>query len=249
MPFSVLIIDDDKSFRRIAELRLKSFLDDTHFTEFDNLNDARLFLKDNDVEFDLVVLDQHLPDGKGLELLYESWFQNLAVLAVSSDDDPEIPGATLQAGAAYFLNKSQISEPLVKPLVLGIVDRNRIQRELDQARTSQVKLDTVTTLVGTLRHEINNPLGAVLGAAYILREAKDTSEEYRQAAQVVESSGKRIKHVLDQLCEAVQLDSVHKAHEKVFHIPGDEPWETSAVETSKGDASKEATSTETDNDS
>lgn len=226
MPLEILIIDDDASFRRLLELRLKSFLKDMQATILPSLGEARTYLKsDKRPQLDLVILDEHLPDGRGVELLQEGWFQNLTVLTVSSDDAPEIPGATVQAGAAYFLNKRHVSEPLFQPLILGIMERNRLSRELEEARLQNALIDTVKTLVGTLRHEINNPLGAVLGAAYLLRENESATPELKEAAKLVESSGQRIKYVLDELCQAVELEPVTKANQKVFHIPGDEPWQ------------------------
>ena len=228
MPYQALIIDDDGNFKRLLELRLKSFLPELSITYFNNLAAARDFLKTNkDNSFDIVFLDEHLPDGRGVEFLGEGWFSDLAVLSVSSDTAPEIPGAALQAGAAYFLSKVNVSEPLFKPLVLGIIDRNKIQRDLNRVKIDSVIVDTVRTMVGTLRHEINNPLGAVLGAAYLLRNHSSATPEQKEAAELVESSGKRIKHVLDELCKAVLVEPVTKAHQKVFHIPGDKPWDDS----------------------
>lgn len=221
----VLIVDDDGNFRKIVEKRLRSFMKDAHVTHLDSLATAREFLKLNDgYTFDLVVLDQNLPDGRGVDLLNEGVFRDLAVLSVSSDDAPEIPGLTLKAGAAYFLNKKRIGEPLVEPLVRGIIDRNRIQKEYEAVRLQAKMTETVKTLVGTLRHEINNPLGAVLGAAYILRTDKGATDDQRHAAQLVEQSGQRIKHVLDELCNAMELDPVQKGGELVFQVPGDKPW-------------------------
>jgi len=226
MNFEVLIIDDDESFRHLLQLRIKSFIPNLGVTVFDRLDQARKFLEANKSKsFDLVILDQHLPDGKGIELLTEGWFQELAVLSVSSDDAPEIPGASLQAGAAYFLNKKDISEALFKPLVQGIIDRNKLQHKLDQSKVDAAVIKSVKTLLDTLRHEINNPLGAVLGAAYLLRNNDAASEDQKQAAELVELSGHRIKHVLDELCQTVKLKSVTKANHEVFQIPGDEPWE------------------------
>lgn len=225
MAYHVLIIDDDRSFKKILELRLKSFYPDLGITSFDTLDSAREFLRTDQKEFDLVILDQHLPDGNGVDFLQEGWFRDMGVLTVSSDDAPGIAGASLQAGASYFLSKTRVSEPLFKPLIQGIIDRNKLQQQLNKSRIDSAIMDTVKTLVATLRHEINNPLGAVLGAAYLLRSSSLGSQEQREAADLVESSGRRIKHVLDELCRAIALEPVTKANQKVFHIPGDKPWE------------------------
>lgn len=226
MSYKVLLIDDDASFRKIVQMRVKAILGEVQFEQFGSLSEAREFLRSNsDTHFDLVVLDEHLPDGRGTEFLSEGWFKDIAVLSVSSDDAPEIPGASVLAGATFFLSKVSVSEALFKPLVLGIIDRNRIQRELQQSKITETILATVQTLVSTLRHEINNPLGAVLGAAYLIRTHGTATEQQKEAANLVESSGQRIKHVLDQLCEAVELVATSKANQKVFHIPGDKPWE------------------------
>lgn len=226
MTCNILIIDDDASFKKILEVRLKSFLSPIQITSFDRLEKARDFLsKETAKTFDLIILDEHLPDGRGLELLQEGWFENQAVLSVSSDDAPEIPGANIKAGATYFLDKSHTTQPLFEPLVRGIIERNQLQQELTRVQLDAAIINTVKTLVSTLKHEINNPLGAVLGAAYLLRNNPAANDEQRQAAELVESSGIRIKHVLEQLCKTVAVEPVQKANQKVFHIPGDKPWD------------------------
>lgn len=237
MAFRVLLIDDDRQFKKLLELRLRSFLGEMSVTSLGCLDEAReLFKNMQSSAFDLVFLDEHLPDGRGVELLGEGWFEGLAVLSVSSDPSPEIPGSAIGAGAAYFLPKSAVSEPLFKPLVLGVVDRNRLRQQLENARIESAKVDTVKTLVATLRHEINNPLGAVLGAAYILGNDASASAEQKEAVRLVESSGQRIKHVLDKLCEAMRLEPVSKAQHKVFHIPGDDPWVEAGGSTDKDES-------------
>lgn len=227
----VLIVDDDEAFTKLLQLRLKSFMPGMELTNFTKLAPAREFLQQIEKpDFDLVILDEHLPDGRGAEFLNEGWFQDLAVLAVSSDTDPDIPGATVQAGAMYFLNKSQVKEPLFRPLVLGLIDRNRIQRELAESRVQGAIIDTVRTLVSTLRHEINNPLSAVLGGAFMFRSTADPESNQAEAAAIVEKSGKRIQHVLEQLCQAIELEPVIKGQSKVFPIEGDQPWDDSKKE-------------------
>jgi CheY-like chemotaxis protein len=226
MADTILLIDDSADYRRILTMRLKSFLPSATIHTAETVQSALDILRsENGTSFDLVVLDHHLPDGTGLTLLTEPALQNQAILAVSSDDDPQIPGESMRAGATYFLSKSRISEPLFKSIVLGIIDRNKSVRELAELKRKETVMETVKTLIGTLRHEINNPLGAVLGATYILKGAQSNSPDVAEAVRLVEESGKRIKHVLDEISKAVSLDEVMKAKHKVFQIPGDTPWE------------------------
>lgn len=230
----VLIIDDDAAFKKIVERRLRSFLEGLDLTHYPSLQEARTALaplrQSQSMAFDLVILDQHLPDGRGTDLLNEGWFEDLAVLSISSDPSPEIPGKSIKSGATYFLPKPSVSEPLFQHLVCGLIDRNRLQREVAAARREREAAETVRTLVATLQHEINNPLGAVLGAAYLLQLTADASSDQKRAAELVESSGRRIKHVLDQLCDTLALAPVSKAKHQVFHIPGDKPWDDTLKE-------------------
>lgn len=227
MPTRILLIDDDASFRKLLEMRLRSFLNNLECSTHSTLADARTALSSKDSEpFDLVILDQHLPDGRGVELLKENLLVDQAVLCMSSDSDPALPGQTVLAGASFFLSKLNVAEPLFRPLVEGLIDRNKIQRELTKLKTQAAVMESVRTLVMTLRHEINNPLGAILGGAFLLNGSKDATQQQKDAARLVEQSGNRIKHVLEQLCSAVSLEAVSKGGHTVFHVPGDKDWNT-----------------------
>lgn len=223
--YSIVLVDDDESFRTILRKRLESILAGSTFQEFGTLGKVRDTLKIGGPTIDLVVLDQHLPDGNGIELLNEGYFNDAAVLAVSSDHDPSIPGGVIGAGAAFFLSKKNVADSLFAPLVHGLIDRAGLNRQLVALKLETATLNTVKTLVSTLRHEINNPLGGVLGGAYLLKNREGASEDEKRAAEIVEQSGQRIKHVLDELCNTISLEPVTKGGQEVFHIPGDKKWE------------------------
>ena len=225
MGLETLIIDDDPTFAKLVELKLSSFRKDIHCTFASTLDSARSML--NERRFGLVVLDQHLPDGMGYEILSHPSLANTAVLAMSSDDAPEIPAEALRAGAAMFLSKSQLREKLFLPLVQAILQRKVAEQAAMEAQLKEQKLDVIRKLVGTLRHEINNPLGAVLGGAYLVKSSGELHADQRAALDVIEKSGKRIHHVLLELCRAADLEEVTKANEDLFQVPGDPKWDDS----------------------
>jgi DNA-binding NarL/FixJ family response regulator len=225
MPTTVVLVDDNRDFRKLTELRLRSFIPDLQVTACVTLAEGRAHFADaNNSAPDLLILDHHLPDGVGLDLLQEEALQGIAVLAVSSDNDPKLPGSSMRAGATYFLSKNRVTEALFQPLVEGLIERNRLMRELQETRREALVVQTVRTLVDTLLHEINNPLGAILGGAYLLKNHQSISGDIKEASRLVEESGLRIKHVLDQLRSAISLQAVDKAEHTLFHVPGDKQW-------------------------
>jgi signal transduction histidine kinase len=78
--------------------------------------------------------------------------------------------------------------------------------ELDRLRTVvqdyENKLSEAAELVARVRHEINNPLAALLGQAQLLLR-EDLSEKSRRRAETIESQAKRIEQIVGEL-RAVQ---------------------------------------------
>lgn len=225
MPFHALVVEDDTKFQKVVELRLKGWRSDIQLKFADTLAAARTYLDDKSINYSLVVLDQHLPDGLGASLFSHPRLTDAAVLAVSADDAPELPGSALRAGAQHFLAKRQVSEPLFIPLVEALIERKRLEGELLVTKLKQSRLDTIRVLLGTLRHEINNPLGAVLGGVFLLKTSGKLEGEQSEAIRLIEGSGNRIKHVMKQLCETAELEEVTKGREQLFQVPGDPSWE------------------------
>jgi signal transduction histidine kinase len=150
--------------------------------------------------------------------------ENSSVLAVSSDDSPNLPGLAVRAGAHHFLSKRQVSEPLFVPLLEALLERARLDRELLEKKIADSRMEVIQRLLSTLRHEINNPLGAVLGGAYLMRSSGKLIEGQEKALKIIEASSNRIKHVMKQLADAAELEAVTKAQEEVFQVPGDPKW-------------------------
>ncbi len=83
------------------------------------------------------------------------------------------------------------------------LDTNELARLSALVSEYESKLADAATLVARVRHEINNPLAALLGQAQLLLR-EDLSERSRKRAETIESQAKRIEEIVAELRE-IQL--------------------------------------------
>ena len=79
---------------------------------------------------------------------------------------------------------------------------NELARLRDQVADYEKKLSAAAELVARVRHEINNPLAALLGQAQLLLR-EELSEKARRRAETIETQAKRIQETVGRLA-AVQ---------------------------------------------
>src|SRR5437016_1160155 len=83
-------------------------------------------------------------------------------------------------------------------------DTNELARLRALVAEYEKKLADAASLVARVRHEINNPLAALLGQAQLLLLREELSERARKRAETIESQARRIQDIVAELRE-VQL--------------------------------------------
>jgi len=221
---NIFILEDDQSFLRLLQLRLKNWNDNIIFHTASTIADASKLLESNPPQIDVAILDHFLPDGTGEQLFDHTALERSAKIAMSSDDSPMIPSKSVRAGAMHFVHKRQISEPLFIPLLFALMERKEFENKVIDSRLRESRLDAIKTLLATLEHEINNPLGAVFGGIFLLKSSAELTKEQKESLKVIEESGKRIKTVIKELKEMTEPQQVEKGGVGTFHLPGDKGW-------------------------
>ena len=77
-------------------------------------------------------------------------------------------------------------------------DTNNLARLRAQVADYEIRLTDAAALVARVRHEINNPLAALLGQAQLLLR-EELSEKSRRRAETIESQAKRIEEIVSEL--------------------------------------------------
>ena len=81
-----------------------------------------------------------------------------------------------------------------------VINEAHLRTEIEEY---EKKLADAASLVARVRHEINNPLAALLGQAQLLLR-EELSERVRKRAETIESQARRIQVIVGELRE-VQL--------------------------------------------
>ena len=115
---SVLVVDDDQSFRELAARLLTAWGHDV-VGEAGTVADA--LTKAAELHPDAVVADITLPDGDGYQLTEHlvalRW--PIRVVLISANADPGMGPAAQRAGAQGFLAKNELSEKALRQLLEG----------------------------------------------------------------------------------------------------------------------------------
>jgi sigma-B regulation protein RsbU (phosphoserine phosphatase) len=154
VPLQVLLVEDSLPYAHLVTAQLKRSMDRAHvLTHVDRVAPAVNRL--GQAEFDLVILDMHLPDSAGLETFQSVYAaaREVPIAILSSDDSVELAINCVKAGAQdYLIKGDDDAYKLIRSLRFAIERRRRLhaEQELDAARLIQQSLlpDSDPTIVG-----------------------------------------------------------------------------------------------------
>jgi len=114
----VLLVDDHELFRTGMRYLLRDMHGDIEITEAGALEEVEPLADHR--EFDLILLDYHLPAVTGLDSLIQvrAWFVAPPIVIVSGDVDPVVINQAIRQGAAGFVPKSSSKQVLAAALKL-----------------------------------------------------------------------------------------------------------------------------------
>lgn len=131
---NILLVDDDQQLARLLSDRI-------HFdTQYRVLNaftcaEAETIFNENPVDF--ILLDLHLPDGSGLDLM-QRWLQydsDLPIVILTAHGSVDLAVKAMDLGACYFLTKPCPPQQIIAT-ILRFMEKRSLQQSLQLFKES-----------------------------------------------------------------------------------------------------------------
>jgi DNA-binding NtrC family response regulator len=190
----ILVIDDDLSFLNLVKRKLN--LTGITATLASSGSDVEDLLKNFAKDFDIVLLDQLMPDINGLEVFekIKEVRPDIPVIMMTAHSSLALAVAFMKTGGFDYIEKPidfEVLEVKIRQAMV-VVQANREKNGLKMENVSMS--EALSVLIGLI-DEIRDPLNLITTEADIMVERGENSD----AARKMRSSGEKISKKLDYI--------------------------------------------------
>ncbi|RLG54533.1 MAG: hypothetical protein DRN95_08640 [Candidatus Hydrothermarchaeota archaeon] len=204
-PVRILIVDDDRGNALLAKEAIEGYFGNCSVDIAGDGKECMRLLSQK--AYDVILLDQSLPDTEGLVLFnrYRKAGFDIPTVMVTGTGNEEIAVEAMKAGVYdYVVKTADLGYLKTLPFVVQeSLRRRRMEREIEKAREREIELErlkAVREIVITLSHEINNPLTVILGAVELmLMHSRKFDDETVTQLKMIERNAQRIKELVHKL--------------------------------------------------
>lgn len=209
----VLLIEDDEDDFVLTRDLLREIDPARYELEWvKNFDQARARVVNN--AHDVCLLDYRLGEHDGLELLRLARMESYPppIILLTGQGDRSVDLEAMQAGAADYLVKGQISAAALERSIRYAVEQRRMEEErLMLAREQEARAVAETAnrakdeFLAMVSHELRNPVNIMLGWVQILNRGNPDDGMSVQAMQAIEKSAKTQLRLIEDLLDVTRI--------------------------------------------
>ncbi len=210
----ILVIDDEENYRDIITMTLEfSGYEVFKATNgLDGLAAAKMHRPD------VILCDINMPKMDGITLLgalkEEPEFAGIPFIFLTGNSGTADMRKGMQLGADDYLTKPFTTEELLSAVKTRLIKK----RSLHEYYKTQFD-DIKSNILQSLPHEFRTPLNSILGFSQMLMEESNfPPEEVQEMGALINKSGHRLHHLLENMVLFGQLQFLMKDREKMEKV-------------------------------
>ncbi|MDQ7074353.1 MAG: hybrid sensor histidine kinase/response regulator [Gammaproteobacteria bacterium] len=199
----ILIIDDSPEDRWVYQRYLKQHPQHRYHIIETGLGHEGVHLAESE-QPDCILLDYHLPDLNGLEILAQLSRKKIssAVIMLTGQSQQDRDILALKAGASDYLAKEKLNSQILHRVIRYAIERKGTERKLQRLN------DEKNHLLGMVAHDLRNPLTSIRGFSELILEEQTTSrEEMCELLTIIHNLSEEMLLTLHNLLDVSRIDS------------------------------------------
>lgn len=207
---SVIILEDnDGDFLLLEDYLIEAY----HTVKINRCEtfDDFIQLKETktDFNFDLILLDLHLPDLSGIQLIEKVLSLNLQVpiIILSGYAELTLAKESLKLGVEDFLIKDEVSPAILHKSIEYALSRSLYIKHI------QAQNEKLRNIAWTQSHVVRAPLARILGIINVIEADKDNLEDLMFWLKLLRVSSDEMDTIVKKIIEEAQEIQLKKNNE------------------------------------
>lgn len=157
-------------------------------------------------QFDICLLDYILGAENAVDVLniIKSKGISIPVVILTGQSDAKVDEAVMRAGAADYLNKSEIESPRFMRTMRYAMVRREIENERIERHKVEQQNKAKDKFLAHLGHELRTPLTSILGYTELLLDDA-ANERLQQELSIIHTNGKHLLSLLNDLLDMSRI--------------------------------------------
>ena len=198
----ILVVDDEPQNLRLMEVKLRQ---EYEITMVESGKEALRLLDDGE-RFDVILLDQMMPEMDGIatfaEMQRQRLVEDIPVVMVTAHGSIKLVTAFMQMGGADFIEKivddvETLKLKIAHALRTAEIVRRQQRMEMELARVQ--RLESIGVLAGGIAHDFNNFLTGILGNISLARMPGNSEDKIAERLMEAENASLRARDLAQQL--------------------------------------------------
>ncbi len=209
----LLLIEDDPDQALLAQEALQEGLGDLDIQKATTGAEA---LELDLTAFDVILLDNNLPDMTGLEVLRHCASRPHApIIMVTGDEVLEFAVEALKEGAEDYVIKSLELHQMLPAIVQRTLENHRQRQTLteleNREREKRIQIETLKRIMMTLAHHLNNAIMPITFSAELCERSEYSLEAAHRLVETCLKETQRITAIIERFEQYVEYEEFRYA--------------------------------------